>query len=747
MTKPMSKDKPDTLSLWSEAQSFERALREHELRKRQQRSLALVDTEAGRLRLCLLELYEDLIVVEPTFAAAKNIDDKLWNVVFYVRLEELRSLIRKTEQNPPLLAASEELQNHLNMAISFYQTLLLTMKSTFEEDLIAFGIEQYVCKRDAHGEPLSDVQMKMSLFHLIHKCTVYLGDLSRYREIHSLNNGKNWQSPRYHYLKAIRINPDIGKPYSQLAIVASYTRSDLEVIYWYCLSLANLNPHSVTKENITAFYNSQETKAMLQSSEPQSPRSPLQQATTDFLTFHRQIFDPESVVMGDLLSSYMKTIELVRAIPTTSSQAVPLPDWLRMVMPILAATYYDMDQRFGKTDQTAVRHRVRIIQVFLAAMVFDFLAIMLDVLLNNMTETEVAMEALAESPDASPLFGYLSPIALMCAWLEMNLNVFVMFLNYAKTIKEAEVVLPTVTKFLRSLGKFANIISSFADMDGSIDCLPEDADLLGFLPLRNYYQQLDMESIEDVLKDRQSAVSDQMAIRMARVARFAMKLSEDERIDFFRFNETDGTFNMLDEDAKKKEMHKLMKALATERLKDQVSTLEQNINKLKELSCPMILIDTNGYVNHLGFVKKWLASRKSIVIVPMDVIDNLDRLKKGTEKINAKAREAIRYLEQRFRYRSEYLRGQQDEERIALWDREGTLPNSAGFVPKHMRSILACALYYQTRVAPQPLDETDVPFALVTDDTALTEVACGVGVVVRGVQEWKSFIEEKIRKR
>lgn len=87
-------------------------------------------------------------------------------------------------------------------------------------------------------------------------------------------------------------------------------------------------------------------------------------------------------------------------------------------------------------------------------------------------------------------------------------------------------------------------------MDGSTECLPEDADLLGFLPLRAYYQQLDASSLREVLKGKKIPISEQMAVRAARIASCAKGLADDSRVDFFRFDENDGKFVLTDQESK-----------------------------------------------------------------------------------------------------------------------------------------------------------------------------------------------------
>lgn len=59
------------------------------------------------------------------------------------------------------------------------------------------------------------------------------------------------------------------------------------------------------------------------------------------------------------------------------------------------------------------------------------------------------------------------------------------------------------------------------------------------------------------------------------------------------------------------------------------------------------LLDFSVLVWSLPDIKSLLDNRQCLLIVPLDVIDRLDVAKKGTEKENQKAREAIRFLDER----------------------------------------------------------------------------------------------------
>ncbi|ORY94615.1 hypothetical protein BCR43DRAFT_476403 [Syncephalastrum racemosum] len=139
-----------------------------------------------------------------------------------------------------------------------------------------------------------------------------------------------------------------------------------------------------------------------------------------------------------------------------------------------------------------------------------------------------------------------------------------------------------------------------------------------------------------------------------------------------------------------------MKALATQRLMEQVSSLEKNVNRMNLSSSPpaeekpevyTVVIDVTAFLDGLGKIKKWAnqtlaahrRSQRTIlqVIVPLETIDALDMHKKGSSHMNMQARESIRYLDQKLRNdtkdiptNTSFLRTQKIAEKID-WAKEG----------------------------------------------------------------------------
>jgi hypothetical protein len=116
------------------------------------------------------------------------------------------------------------------------------------------------------------------------------------------------------------------------------------------------------------------------------------------------------------------------------------------------------------------------------------------------------------------------------------------------------------------------------------------------------------------------------------------------------------------EEEDKAKRDKLMKALAEQKLKSDVASLEQNLTQAVQATSPILVIDAQCLCTHLKIMRQFIASEQFLVVIPLhgklggnnwpvlcklfpfhSVIEALDDLKKG--KDNHTARESIKFLE------------------------------------------------------------------------------------------------------
>jgi hypothetical protein len=178
-------------------------------------------------------------------------------------------------------------------------------------------------------------------------------------------------------------------------------------------------------------------------------------------------------------------------------------------------------------------------------------------------------------------------------------------------------------------------------------------------------------------------------------------------------------------------MKKLMVNLATELLKDQVMNLE--IKKgIMQKTYPIVLLDTDCFLYKLKQVKSLIQSQSTIILVSLSVINQLDIMKKGQEKLNISAREANRYLDQRFKYPSPFIVGQKPNQELQP-------PDQTIFIPESYRGIIRCALFYQKHAL-----ESNQPFAIISDNDELKGLSSYFRINGLSVGDWiSSYVQKK----
>ncbi|KAJ3166223.1 hypothetical protein HDU88_003446 [Geranomyces variabilis] len=740
-----------SFACFSEAAILERSLRELDKTRtalvRQQRlgqptpELQTLRQQSDELRICLQKTLQDIVLLDPTFAAGKGVDDKIWGLVFYPRIEELRSELRRAQkdgvESRELLS---ELHSHISNAMTFYHTMVLWLSSNCEGNLVDWSVDLYKDRKLADDTTLQNTQT--ALLTLLQKGLICLGDLSRYKEMYALDaRPKRWHVARSYYIQAARLIPDNGKPYSQLAILATYPKTHFDMLYWYCLSLVNTVPHSATRANIAAFYACNVSSPLAESS-----LGPLQQLADELLLLHRLTFKTEEATASNLLVH----VEAVSRFIKERSADDGLSTLLSKAVPILIASYYDIDQMFENAEHSALRQAMRISQIFLTAAIFIISANSLTLSLPYLNETCL-------EPDGEyAALKNLAAASTAAVWLETNLGVFGLWAKYAGTFKEGvDVLIPIFNETIAVIAAFTNTVSSFADMDGSTECIPDDRDLLGFSPLRKYFATLTAGSIRAVLDPAMPiAATTTTMTRIARIASFSKRLADEPSIDQLRFDATTGRF-VVSDGRPARGGGKLMKALATERLKDQVTALEHGLATLKRRTRRPLTVafDAGCYVSATARVRRWICGGQCAVVVPLAVIDDLDALKKGSAEKNARAREAIRFLEQRFRYRSPYLRAQAGNETSVPWNEHTAEVGSTGvIVPREIMALIACLDWYNNEerrraVAEGEGEDGDSGFVFVTEDAEVGEVAAAAGIACMGLSEWERVLEQRRRDR
>lgn len=293
------------------------------------------------------------------------------------------------------------------------------------------------------------------------------------------------------------------------------------------------------------------------------------------------------------------------------------------------------------------------------------------------------------------LFTNITPIAQYC-------------MTAANDVRNREPEKKTLVKSIQSL--LSLLISHPSFPDPVLNVLPptypmsEDLVLLGIMPLFNFHSKVDFFKETAYQVDDEKNPEARKQVRWGRVREMIKKIADSNSFDFIQYNQSEQKYSVIDENAKRQQQSRFMKALATQRLMEQVSSLEKNVNRMslgkrtksgssnEDVAPPVkrdiytCVIDITAFLDGLNKVKKWAnqtlnvdrRSQDSIleVIVPLEVIDVLDDHKKGTSHTNMQARESIRFLDQKLLGSSNkieapttsFLRTQKISEKLTDWN-------------------------------------------------------------------------------
>lgn len=220
--------------------------------------------EANMYRARLMEKARLIADVSATFAAAKELEQVLWKPCFYKRIEDFRLRIRKyataSAQDPSVrehfARISMEFQQFLADATAFYEHLREAFTKWVQQHRVT-RIAPAPTARSASmassGATEAEVNMgkcRQSLF----RCLVFLGDLARYRELHSQKAKKNFTAAENYYHRALQLMPENGNPHNQLAVLATYVEAETVAVYRYCRSLFSAQPFATAEENLVLLF-------------------------------------------------------------------------------------------------------------------------------------------------------------------------------------------------------------------------------------------------------------------------------------------------------------------------------------------------------------------------------------------------------------------------------------------------------------------------------------------------------------
>lgn len=221
-----------------------------------------------RLRAHLRAQLLGLVVSDVVYAAAHDLSRMLWNHCFYAHIDAHRRRIRELEAaraRQPAVKTSDALAGPraklgavLDAAAGFYHGLLrrlvrrygLQHTGLLNPLCLSLGAE-HGCNPAALGAGADEVEEAALL--ACHGCLVFLGDLARYQETHRLATKASGVAAAY-YVEALKLQPGLGMPQNQLAILATFREDYVAAAYRYVRAACAETPVPKAKENLKKLF-------------------------------------------------------------------------------------------------------------------------------------------------------------------------------------------------------------------------------------------------------------------------------------------------------------------------------------------------------------------------------------------------------------------------------------------------------------------------------------------------------------
>ncbi|KAI8616907.1 hypothetical protein BC830DRAFT_1167456 [Chytriomyces sp. MP71] len=690
---------------------------------------------------------------------SRNIDDLIWTWVFHKKIEQLRTAVKdQIRKDPTSQVATKNLLAFLATATTFYRTLIQsvsvhcsaptptsfrTSSSSFQLSALAVRLYMDDSLSDANTTSLwkskDDMELAKMVQRIVYRSTVYLGDLA-----HS----------RY--------------------------------------SISNVNPPAIAKGNLQAFHKNVSSRLPERNTAVDASTVTIETLSTSLIIFHaRYLFSPLerwdaeraisasqhfTTMVDVLLNGAADADEAVDDV--VSTRACPpvqgaTAQTVRLCVIILIAAFSEMGKAFAEGDKPPqARQRIRDVQCVILSTLLGIAEACLVRLQTYMTQTGGGAGSLSGPDEAATLF---APVGLLCAWMlggfveadskveggkggnapsVLSGDVFELFVKYTQgpgVVEGMKKLYESLLKFSRALATLSTILLAYADTDGDPRTMPEDIPLLGFTPLRTYFREhLDSQDLQLVLDGKMNGHSDAslvedefMLARASRVLLLARRMSERKAVSFFGYEgrkmgpDGQAGFMVHDEESKRLSRLKTAKTLALQLLKAQISTLESS---LADALPTTFIPDASIYTGHLPLIKALIlpapaAQSRRRILVPQDVVHELDQLKRGTDTVNVRAREATRYLEQRFRYGTDALVAQQTGETVAPAYLEVVKSAAEGVAPpRALRSFIGCAAFAMDAARKARLEmgveagDGDVWVVSENEEMRLECLRCGIPV-------------------
>ena len=289
--------------------------------------------------------------------------------------------------------------------------------------------------------------LKLSAEQIVYKCLISLGDVARYRLMNQQSKQKRiWAEPWSWYEKAIELNcnggiftnfgktvslqqqptppphPMLGKPFLQLAILSSYKQEPIDVLYYNCLGLGNVEPSLNAKSNLVLYL--QQRKAVKNNQAKVETNAELDH----FLLFFLEALNFDEVDVASMLAS-AKAPHLA-LLPTERDQ------YLVKMATCLIILLHDLDVQFVRSANTQSKQTIRNTQALVLNLLFTLSIKCMEIVLDNLETPEHYGNA-TEAQETSRQHRVLESshaCALVMMYISLNYSHLLNFTSYGKLL-------------------------------------------------------------------------------------------------------------------------------------------------------------------------------------------------------------------------------------------------------------------------------------------------------------------------
>lgn len=345
------------------------------------------------------------------------------------------------------------LQNSTNFikdASKYYRDLIQRLIVYFRVTDLYFVLQTFKAEMPITDSNQIDVskEVKDLVIRSCHASLIYLGDLSRYRELQAGHrDGKHdWGPALGYYQFARRLLPDAGVPMNQLAVVATYGGNVLASTYYFHRAICAVDPFPAARNNLAVAY-----KKILDKNKDEKGVE-----LNSFIKVHANLSLDDKYVctkkeQQELLSSVRNSI---------TERTISGETLCQLVCVNFAALYLAMDVPTG--EQKPARRKIETYR----SLTLDFISLLLDILAD-----EIVLVKLQNTDYTAQISGVtrrILPALRLCSrWIQLQLV-------------DAKPVWDTYMRSMTLCGsKFQR--NRLPQLTRPLD---EDLDVRGFLPLQ-----------------------------------------------------------------------------------------------------------------------------------------------------------------------------------------------------------------------------------------------------------------------